>query len=71
MKNLSAEMVRYGVKNSDIQKLLGCTEKTVRNKISEETEFSLPEAIKIKNEFFKGFSLEYLFASDKDSKPAS
>ena len=28
MRNLSAEMARYGVSNMDIQSLLGCSSKT-------------------------------------------
>lgn len=69
MKNLLAEMVRYGVTNTDIQKVLGCSEKTVRNKLSGDTEFTVPEAIKIRNSYFQGFRMEYLFASD-DTKSA-
>lgn len=63
MQNLVAEMARYGVKNSDIQDLLGCTEKTVRNKLNGVTEFSVAEALKIRDTFFSGLRVEYLFAS--------
>jgi len=65
MKNLLAEMVRYGVTNNDLQKILGCSEKTVQNKLSGKTEFTVPEAIKIRNYYFQGFRMEYLFASDE------
>lgn len=68
MRNLRAEMERYGVTVTDIQKNLGCSEKTVRNKINGETDFTLPEAFKIKNEFFKGYTLEYLFADDDERR---
>lgn len=70
MRNLRAEMERYGVTVANIQKILGCSEKTVRNKINGETDFTLPEAFKIKNEFFKGYTLEYLFATDTAQKSA-
>lgn len=70
MRNLRAEMERYGVTVADIQKILGCSEKTVRNKINGETDFTLPEAFKIKNEFFKGYTLEYLFAAEEGQKSA-
>ena len=63
MRNLSAEMARYGVKNADIQKLLSCTDKTVRNKIDGVTEFSVAEALKIRDVFFPGLRVEYLFAT--------
>ena len=39
--NLSAEMARYGVSNMDIQSLLGCSSKTVTNKLSDNTAFSV------------------------------
>lgn len=64
MRNLRAEMERYGVTVADIRKILGCSEKTVRNKINGDTDFTLPEAFKIKSTFFKGYTLEYLFATD-------
>ena len=63
MRNLSAEMARYGVKNADIQKLLSCTDKTVRHKIDGVTEFSVAEALKIRDVFFPGLRVEYLFAT--------
>lgn len=64
MKNLSAEMARFGVSNSDIQSLLSCSPKTVTNKLGDETEFSVGEAIKIRDEFFPGMRIEYLFARE-------
>lgn len=66
MKNLSAEMARYGVSNIDIQNLLSCTDKTVRNKINGVTEFSVREAMKIRDVFFPGMKIEYLFAGADD-----
>lgn len=65
MKNLLAEMARYGVSRYDIQKLLGCSEATVRNKLSGESEFTVSEALKIRNSYFIGFRVEYLFAKDE------
>lgn len=62
MRNLSAEMARYGVSNMDIQALLGCSQKTVTNKLSDNTAFSVGEAIKIRDTFFPGLRIEYLFA---------
>ncbi len=62
MRNLSAEMARYGVSNMDIQSLLGCSSKTVTNKLSDNTAFSVSEAIKIRDTFFPGLRIEYLFA---------
>lgn len=64
MKNLAAEMVRFGVSNADIQSLLNCTDKTVRNKLNGVTEFSVAEALKIRDAYFPGIRIEYLFGKD-------
>ena len=69
MKNLLAEMARSGIRVQDIQNLLGCTERTVRNKMDGKTEFSVNEAFKIRNALFPGLRIEYLFA-DKGQKTA-
>ena len=63
MRNLSAEMARYGVTNADIQRLLSCTDKPVRNKIGGMSEFSISEAFKIRDTFFPSLRVEYLFSS--------
>lgn len=63
MRNLKAEMLRRGVSNLDIQTVLKKTDKTVRDKINGAAVFTLPEALLIRDTFFPGFSLDYLFAS--------
>ncbi|WP_050696639.1 hypothetical protein [Anaeromassilibacillus senegalensis] len=68
MKNLSAEMVRNGVRNNDIQELLCCTDKTVRNKLNGITEFSVSEALLIRDTLFPNMRVEYLFAADSDKQ---
>ncbi|MDD7511021.1 MAG: HTH domain-containing protein [Peptostreptococcaceae bacterium] len=60
-KNLNAEMARYEITVSDIAKLLSCSERTVKNKISGITPFTYKEAITIRNEFFNNLETEYLF----------
>jgi len=64
MKNLQAEMKRYGISNTDIQRLLGVTERTVINKVNGITAFDIGEALKIRNELFPSLRVEYLFAPD-------
>lgn len=64
MRNLAAEMTRYGVSNLDIKQLLGCSDRTVINKLSGETEFTISEAFKIRDKFFRPYRVEYLFAQD-------
>ncbi len=68
LRNLSAEMARFGVSNTDIQTILCCSSKTVTNKLNDSTEFSISEAIKLRDALFPGLRLEYLFArAEQDS----
>ncbi len=64
MRNLSAEMARYGVSKEDLRVLLSCTDKTVSNKLNDTTEFSISEAMKVRDSFFLGMRLEYLFSQN-------
>lgn len=61
MKNLEAEMKRNGVTNADIQKVLGVSERTVRNKINGDTDFTYPEAKKLRDTLFPNCRMEYLY----------
>lgn len=70
MKVLFEEMKRYGVSQWDIITLLGCSEKTFRNKTTGVTGFTYAEVKKIRDHFFPGLALEYLFQAD-DSNQAS
>ena len=67
LHNLKAEMARHGITNSDIQRLLGCTERTVTNKITGRTAFFVWEAIRIRAAFFPALSIEYLFENELTS----
>lgn len=63
--NLKAEFVRKGLDPvSSISSALKCTDKTARNKINGDTDFTVPEAVAIVNQFFKKdhFEIAYLFA---------
>lgn len=64
MNNLKAEMVRKGIRVEDIERLLGCSGKTVRNKMCGKTDFTFGEAQRIRDSFFPGMTLEFLFAPD-------
>lgn len=61
-------MERRGLGISDLQQVLGCSEKTVRNKLNGVTEFTIREAIEVRNRCFDGLSLEYLFATDDEEE---
>ena len=62
MNNLIAEMARFGVKNKDLSDLLSCTDKTIKNKLTGETEFTVKEALAVRDTYFPGMRISYLFA---------
>lgn len=62
LSNLRAEMARFNVSPADIAKEIGKSDRCVRDKISGKTDVSVPEAMGIRDRFFPGLSLEYLFA---------
>lgn len=68
MLKINGEMKIYGIKNSDICKVIRKTEKTVRNKLNGISDFSVIEAITIRNKLFPGRSLEELFSDGDDRK---
>lgn len=67
MDNLKAEMARSGVSKEDIKNLLGCSMRTVDNKLDGTTDFTVPEAFKIRDYFFPNQRMEYLFNTSKSA----
>lgn len=58
---LEYRMKQENVSKNDIQKLLGVSEKTVRNKLKGHTDFTWEEARKIRNGFFEKDDFVKLF----------
>lgn len=71
-KNLLAEIARQGIVYSQIAKALGINPSTLSAKLNCYDRLKLCEAEKIKNTFFPGMTIEYLFATEptKEDKPA-
>lgn len=65
LANLKRALENKGISVKAYAALLGVSEKTVWNKINEETDFSFPEAKKTKTELFPEYDITYLFKSDK------
>ena len=59
--NLKAELARKNLTLDDVAKLLGKTTRTAGEKVRGVTEFSLSEAMTIRDVLFPGCTLEYLF----------
>ena len=54
-------MARKGYKVADLVAVLGCSEKTARNKLNGGTEFTVGAAFKVRDEMFPDARMEYLF----------
>lgn len=63
LNNLRAAMGVKKITVLALAQLIGTTEKTVNNKLNGTTDFTLPEALCIKNNLFPEYDLCYLFAS--------
>ena len=61
---LRAEMARKGLKGRDIAETLQISSKSAYNKINRITEFTLKETIAIRDKFFPGMTIDFLFNSD-------
>lgn len=59
--NLRAEMARWNVSTTDFSSVVGKTERSIRDKISGKGDFTLTEIIAIRDTFFPGQSIDYLF----------
>lgn len=64
VKNLEAEMKRYGVSRSDIADLLGLSYRTIHSRFNGESGWGYAECVKIRDMYFPDKSLDYLFETD-------
>lgn len=62
LSNLKAEMARADVSIAEIAAFSGKSWRTISDRIKGIGQFPIQEAIKIKDAFFPGMDLEYLFA---------
>lgn len=60
-ENLIAELKKKGITNKAVSTLIGCTEKTLQNKLNGVTEFTLSEVLSINENLLPEFTLQYLF----------
>ena len=59
--NLRAEMARKGLTSKQVAAAIGISQKAFSNRMNGRTMFLMHEVVAIKNIFFPGFRLEYLF----------
>ena len=59
--NLAKELKNKGITYRAIAGLIGCSEKTIQNKMSGVTDFTLNEVLLINENMFPEYELKYLF----------
>ena len=65
-RNLKAEMVRRNKTINQLALEIGVSEKTLRNKINGDTDFTLPESQTIRRILESDLSLDELFEIEKE-----
>ena len=67
-KNLAAEMAREGITEKMLARGIGINVATMSAKINYEGRMKLYEAAKIRDCFFPGMAIDYLFSTASDGK---
>ena len=63
--NLKGEMAKKNITNESIANLLGIHRNSVYNKINGESQFSIDEALAIRNAFFPNYDVDTLFGENR------
>ena len=71
LQNLKSELVRNGVKQYEVAEFLGMTNSNFAKKLSESVPITREEMYAIRDEYFPGTSIDYLFQSDGDKPTKS
>lgn len=64
-KNLEKVMNLKKISNKDLAELLDVSNKTIRNKLSAKTAWTLPEIKKMGKFLFPEYKMDWLFATDE------
>ena len=67
---LRGEMYRQNITIKSLAEQIGISEKSLRNKLNGETDFTWPEAQAIRNIIDRGASVEVLFRKDEERQLA-
>ncbi len=71
LSNLKAEMARANVKIHDVARVITKSDRTVRERLKGNGCFSMPDGIAVRDAFFPGMDLEYLFARSDDARDSA
>ena len=61
-ENLRKELNNKGITHKAVASMIGCSEKTMQNKLSGKTDFLFKEVMSIRNDLLPEFTIEYLFS---------
>lgn len=64
LSNLKAEMARSNVSVGDVAIAVGKSYRTISDRLKGKVMFPIDEAISVRDTFFPGMDLEYLFATE-------
>ena len=65
--NVQKALISKNISMKALAQFLGVTEKTIQNKIQGDTDFSFPEAKRIKMELLPEYDYDYLFGADQQT----
>ena len=65
LANLNNELRRKNITQNAVARMIGVTDKTLTNKLSGATEFTVNEAFLIRKNLLPEFTMAYLFATDE------
>lgn len=68
LANLRSEMYKRKITIEKMADFLGIHRNSVSNKLEGNTEFSIEEAFKLRDEFFGDLGMDYLFKKDDQSE---
>ncbi|NCB99928.1 MAG: XRE family transcriptional regulator [Clostridia bacterium] len=63
--NLEAEMKRIGISKQDLADFLDISYRTVHSRINGESQWLYRECVSLRDEFFPGMRLDYLFPREQ------
>ncbi|MBQ4050234.1 MAG: XRE family transcriptional regulator [Oscillospiraceae bacterium] len=66
MNNLKAELARRNIALCEVAQTLGISVKTLYNKLYGRSTFGIDEAFKIRDTYFSGMGLDYLFGKGEE-----
>ena len=67
LDNLEAEMKRKKITRHDIATLLNLSYRTIHSRFNGESDWGYSECVKVRDTYFSGMELSYLFSTDTQS----